>query len=120
MSFSLSLICGEVLHIYVCVCVCVQMLKHQDDWAGLALVFCGVCVGSHSPTELLRFCCCVTMALLKEPKDKLVLPYELFAESGTHILNFIDFKTLVLLSNLYVHFESLGLVKSYDFIEQHC
>ncbi|ROL42106.1 Testis- and ovary-specific PAZ domain-containing protein 1 [Anabarilius grahami] len=59
----------------------VEMLKHQDDWAGLALVFCGVCVGSHSPTELLRFCCCVTMALLKEPKDKLVLPYELFAES---------------------------------------
>ncbi|XP_051729747.1 protein TOPAZ1 isoform X2 [Ctenopharyngodon idella] len=59
----------------------VEMLKHQDDWAELALVFCGVCVGSHSPTELLRFCCCVTMALLKEPKDKLVLPYELFAES---------------------------------------
>ncbi|XP_077051660.1 protein TOPAZ1 [Siphateles boraxobius] len=59
----------------------VEMLKHQDDWAGLALVFCGVCVGSHSPPELLRFCCCVTMALLKEPKDKLTLPYELFAES---------------------------------------
>ncbi len=60
------------------------MLKHQEDWAGLALVFCNVCVGSHSQMELLRFCCCVTMALLKEPKGKLTLPYELFAESGTH------------------------------------
>ncbi|XP_048058165.1 protein TOPAZ1 isoform X3 [Megalobrama amblycephala] len=59
----------------------VEMLKHQDDWTGLALVFCSVCVGSHSPTELLRFCCCVTMALLNESKDKLALPYELFAES---------------------------------------
>ncbi|XP_016136902.1 uncharacterized protein topaz1 [Sinocyclocheilus grahami] len=59
----------------------VEMLKHQEDWAGLALVFCNVCVGSHSQMELLRFCCCVTMALLKEPKGKLTLPYELFAES---------------------------------------
>uniref|UniRef100_A0A8C1YN15 Protein TOPAZ1 n=1 Tax=Cyprinus carpio TaxID=7962 RepID=A0A8C1YN15_CYPCA len=59
----------------------VEMLKHQEDWAGLALVFCNVCVGTHSQMELLRFCCCVTMALLKEPKGKLTLPYELFAES---------------------------------------
>ncbi|XP_058610118.1 protein TOPAZ1 isoform X4 [Onychostoma macrolepis] len=59
----------------------VEILKYQEDWAGLALVFCNVCVGSHSQMELLRFCCCVTMALLKEPKGKLTLPYELFAES---------------------------------------
>jgi len=83
------------LCVCVCVCVSLQMLKHQDDWAGLALVFCGVCVGSHSPPELLRFCCCVTMALLKEPKDKLTLPYELFAESGTHLLDFIDLKNVM-------------------------
>ncbi|XP_043073018.1 protein TOPAZ1 isoform X2 [Puntigrus tetrazona] len=59
----------------------VEMLKHQEDWAGLALLFCNVCVGSQSQMELNRFCCCVTMALLKEPKGKLTLPYELFAES---------------------------------------
>ncbi|XP_050992942.1 protein TOPAZ1 isoform X3 [Labeo rohita] len=59
----------------------VEMLKHQEDWAGLALLFCNVCEGSHSQIELLRFCCCVTMALLKEPKGKHTLPYELFAES---------------------------------------
>lgn len=47
-------------------------------------MFCSVCAGRHSAGELLRFFCCVTMALLKEPKDKLSLPYEPFAESGTH------------------------------------
>ncbi|KAK2887369.1 hypothetical protein Q8A67_015597 [Cirrhinus molitorella] len=62
----------------------VEMLKHQEDWAGLALLFCNVCEGSRSQIELLRFCCCVTMALLKEPKGKLTLPYELFAESVCH------------------------------------
>jgi len=35
------------------------------------------------------------MALLKEPKDKLTLPYELFAESGTHLLDFIDLKNVM-------------------------
>lgn len=60
------------------------MLKHWEDWSGMAHVFCGVCTGPHSTTELHRFYCCVTMALLKEPKDKLTLPYEPFAESGIH------------------------------------
>ncbi|XP_057210723.1 protein TOPAZ1 [Triplophysa rosa] len=59
----------------------VEMLKHWEDWSGMAHVFCGVCVGPHSTSELHRFYCCVTMALLKEPKDNLTLPYELFAES---------------------------------------
>lgn len=59
----------------------VEMLKHQEDWSGMAHVFCGVCTGPHSTSELHRFYCCVTMALLKEPNDKLTLPYELFTES---------------------------------------
>ncbi|KAA0710794.1 Testis- and ovary-specific PAZ domain-containing protein 1 [Triplophysa tibetana] len=61
----------------------VEMLKHWEDWSALAHIFCGVCAGPHSTSELHRFYCCVTMALLKEPKDKLTLPYEPFAESAS-------------------------------------
>ncbi|XP_053370297.1 protein TOPAZ1 [Clarias gariepinus] len=59
----------------------VELCKQQEDWPALARVFCAVFVGRHSAGELSRFCCCVTTALLKEPKDKLMLPYEPFAES---------------------------------------
>ncbi|XP_026802828.3 uncharacterized protein topaz1 isoform X1 [Pangasianodon hypophthalmus] len=58
-----------------------ELCRQQEDWPALARVFCTVCGGRHSAVELSRFCCCVTMALLKEPKDKLTLPYEPFAES---------------------------------------
>ncbi|TRY65672.1 hypothetical protein DNTS_005528 [Danionella cerebrum] len=61
--------------------VSVEMLKQLEDWTRLGQVFSQVCAGSNSSSELLRFCCCVTMALLKEPKDKLSLPYEPFAQS---------------------------------------
>ncbi|XP_051949516.1 protein TOPAZ1-like [Xyrauchen texanus] len=76
--------------------VTVEMLKHQEDWAGLAQVFCGVCVGSHSATELTTFCCCVTMALLKQPKDNLSLPYELFAESVCQQVSFNEMVKTIL------------------------
>ncbi|XP_073788063.1 protein TOPAZ1 isoform X4 [Danio rerio] len=71
---------SELSHLTQAV-VRVEMLKQQEDWSGLALVFYSVCSGSHSNNELLRFCCCVTMALLKEPKDKHTVPYELFADA---------------------------------------
>ncbi|XP_026993983.1 protein TOPAZ1 isoform X6 [Tachysurus fulvidraco] len=59
----------------------VELCKQQEDWHTLAHVFCTVCGGRYSAGELSRFCCCVTMALLKDTKDKLTLPYEPFAES---------------------------------------
>ncbi|XP_062840883.1 protein TOPAZ1 [Trichomycterus rosablanca] len=59
----------------------VEVFKQQEDWSGLARVFCTVCDGRHSAVELSRFCSCVTMALLKDPKDKLTLPFEPFAAS---------------------------------------
>ncbi|TSK87410.1 Testis- and ovary-specific PAZ domain-containing protein 1 [Bagarius yarrelli] len=59
----------------------VELCKQQEDWPALARVFCTVFGGRHSAGELLRFCCCVIMALLKETKDKLIVPYEPFAES---------------------------------------
>ncbi|XP_076842403.1 protein TOPAZ1 isoform X3 [Brachyhypopomus gauderio] len=59
----------------------VQFYKQQENWAGIASVFHSVCEGRHSAGDLSRFCCSVTLALLKEPKDKLTLPYEPFAES---------------------------------------
>ncbi|KAK1799078.1 hypothetical protein P4O66_007344 [Electrophorus voltai] len=62
----------------------VEVYKQQENWAGLASVFCSVCDGCHSAGDLSRFCCCVIMALLKEPKDKLTLPYEPFSESVCH------------------------------------
>ncbi|XP_055075170.2 uncharacterized protein topaz1 isoform X1 [Misgurnus anguillicaudatus] len=74
----------------------VEMLKHQEDWLRLAHVFCDVCVGPHSNTELHRFYCCVTMALLKETKDKLTLSYEVFAESVCQQVPFDDMVKIVL------------------------
>ncbi|KAK3552690.1 hypothetical protein QTP86_020848, partial [Hemibagrus guttatus] len=59
----------------------VELCKQQEDWPALAHVFCTVCGGRHSAGELSRFCCCVTMALLTESRDKLTVPYESFAES---------------------------------------
>ncbi|KAF5906455.1 protein TOPAZ1 isoform X2, partial [Clarias magur] len=59
----------------------VELCKQQEDWPALARVFCAVFAGRHNAGELSRFCCCVTTALLKEPKDKLTLPFEPFAES---------------------------------------
>ncbi|XP_036446330.1 uncharacterized protein topaz1 [Colossoma macropomum] len=64
----------------------VEVCKQQENWPGLASVFCGVCAGRYSAGELARFCCCVTTALLKEPKDKLTLPYEPFAESVCQVV----------------------------------
>ncbi|XP_072550441.1 uncharacterized protein topaz1 [Salminus brasiliensis] len=59
----------------------VEVCTQQENWPELARVFCSVCVGHYSAGEVSRFCCCVTMALLKESKDKLTLPYEPFAET---------------------------------------
>ncbi|KAL7849627.1 hypothetical protein SRHO_G00189760 [Serrasalmus rhombeus] len=59
----------------------IEVCKQQENWPGLASVFCRVCASRYSAGELARFCCRVTTALLKEPKDKLTLPYEPFAES---------------------------------------
>ncbi|KAI5623130.1 testis- and ovary-specific PAZ domain-containing protein 1 [Silurus asotus] len=57
------------------------LCRQKEDWLALSHVFTTVCAGRHSKEELSRFCCRVTMALLKEPKDKLTLPYQPFAES---------------------------------------
>ncbi|XP_046721447.1 protein TOPAZ1 isoform X1 [Silurus meridionalis] len=59
----------------------VELCKQKEDWLALSHVFSTVCGGRHSKEELSRFCCRVTIALLKEPKDKLTLPYQPFAES---------------------------------------
>ncbi|KAI4892590.1 hypothetical protein NFI96_006886 [Prochilodus magdalenae] len=59
----------------------IEVCKQQENWPRLASVFCSVCDGRYSAGELSRLSCCVTTALLKEPKDKLTLPYEPFAES---------------------------------------
>ncbi|KAL6476268.1 hypothetical protein MHYP_G00147670 [Metynnis hypsauchen] len=73
LTAELSALSEAVVQIEVC--------KQQENWPGLASVFCRVCASRYSAGELARFCCCVTTALLKEPKDKLTLPYEPFAES---------------------------------------
>ncbi|XP_066499020.1 protein TOPAZ1 isoform X2 [Hoplias malabaricus] len=59
----------------------VELCKQQENWSLLASVFCNVCVGQYDAGEVSRFCCYVTLALLKDTKDKHALPYEIFAES---------------------------------------
>ncbi|KAG9263826.1 testis- and ovary-specific PAZ domain-containing protein 1 isoform X1 [Astyanax mexicanus] len=59
----------------------VEMYKEQENWSELARVFCRVCNGHYSAGEVTRFCCCITVVLMTESKDKLTLPFEPFAES---------------------------------------
>ncbi|XP_028847574.1 protein TOPAZ1 [Denticeps clupeoides] len=58
-----------------------EVYKQQEDWSGLASVFCRVCVSQCSQSVLLRFCCCVTTVLLKEPKRAHTLPFNAFTDA---------------------------------------
>lgn len=62
-------------------CLC-QLCMKQEDWRWMGEVFRAICTSSQHPSQVEHISGRIAVALLSESKDKLSLPFSVFAETG--------------------------------------
>lgn len=65
-----------------CICCLCQLCMKQEDWRRIGEVFRGICQSNQHPSQVERISGRIAVALLSEGKDKLSLPFSVFAETG--------------------------------------
>ncbi|XP_034016309.1 protein TOPAZ1-like [Thalassophryne amazonica] len=64
----------------------IELCSKQEDWKRMGEVFKSICQTNHHPTRVERISARITVALLSESKDKLLLPFASFTETGQKLL----------------------------------
>uniref|UniRef100_A0A669EFQ8 Protein TOPAZ1 n=1 Tax=Oreochromis niloticus TaxID=8128 RepID=A0A669EFQ8_ORENI len=78
-----SFVCKDGGALCSCVYICrlCQLCMKQEDWRRIGEVFRGICQSTQHPSQVERISGRIAVALLSEGKDKLSLPFSVFAET---------------------------------------